>query len=266
MDINEIRKIGGRLKKEISHHLEELRSGESLGKGASGDTTHPIDRRAEDIVIEELERLNEPVTLISEECGIKEMKGGGPRILVDPIDGSRNATSGIPLFSTSIALIDGDTLGGTSIGYVINLINGDEYWAIKGGGSFFNGVPIKTQQDKLFKVIAYEACTPREDIPGIVPLLSLFNRARCFGSTALDMAFLARGCVSVFVVPCQSRSFDIAGGNLLIREAGGIITDLKGNEIDSIKIGVEKSTPVLASGNEELHRKALEVLNCDSSD
>lgn len=261
MDINDIRKIGIRLKEEISLHLEELRSGKSLGRGASGDTTHPIDKRAEDIVIEELEGINEPVTLISEECGIKEINGGGPGILVDPIDGSRNATSGVPLFSTSIALIKGDTIGDTSIGYVINLISGDEYWAIKGEGGFFNGSPIKTQQDNKFKVIAYEACTPKEDIPRIVPLLSLFNRARCFGSTALDMAFLARGSVSVFVVPCQSRSFDIAGGYILIREAGGIVTDLKGNEIDGVKIGVERSTPVLASGNVGLHRKALKILN-----
>jgi myo-inositol-1(or 4)-monophosphatase len=260
MDINDLKKIGQRLKKEISLHLEELRKGAPIGKGASGDTTHPIDKRAEDIVIEELERLDEPVTLVSEECGLKDIKGGGPRLLVDPIDGSRNATSGVTLFSTSIALIEGDTIKDASIGYVINLISGDEFWAIKKGGSFLNGFPIKTQQEKTFKVIAYEAQSPRIDIPKIIPLLSLFNRARCFGSTALDMAFVSQGAVSMFVVPCLSRSFDYAAGYLLVKEAGGIVTDINGKEIDEIEIGVKKSTSLLASANEELHGKALEVL------
>jgi myo-inositol-1(or 4)-monophosphatase len=260
MDINDIRRIGERLKREISSHLEELRSGAPIGKGAGGDTTHPIDKRAEDIVYEELVKLNGPVTLVSEECGTREIRGGGPRLLVDPIDGSRNAISGIPIFSTSIALVDGNTVGQTSIGYVVNLINGDEFWALTGRGSFLNGSPVTTQKDDVFRVIAYEAQTPKADIPIIMPLISVFHRARCFGSTALDMAFLAQGAVSVFVVPSLSRSFDFASGYLLIREAGGMVTDLDGKEIDGIEIGVDRSTPLLASANEEMHRKALEIL------
>ncbi len=260
MDINDIRKIGGRLKREISDHLDELRSGDSLGRGAGGDITHPIDRRAEDIVYEELERLNEPVTLISEECGIRNIRGGGPALLVDPIDGSRNAISGVPLFSTSIALIEGKTVNDTSVGYVVNLISGDEYWATKGGGSFLNGLAIRTQQDSIPRVIAYETQTPRIDLPKIMLLLSLFNRTRCFGSTALDMAFLAQGTVSAFIVPSSSRSFDFAAGYLLIKEAGGVVTDLEGSDIHEVIISVERSTPLLASANEEIQGKALELL------
>ncbi len=259
ISISDIRKIGKRLREEIPSHLEELRRAAPLGKGAGGDTTHPIDKLAEDIVYEELVRLDEPVTLVSEECGLKDIKGGGPRLLVDPIDGSRNAISGITLFSTSIAFIDGDTIKDALIGYVINLIGGDEFWALKGGGSFLNGIPIRTQQDNVFRVIAYEAQTPSVDIPKIMPLLSLFNRARCFGSTALDMAFLAQGAVSVFVVPSLSRSFDFAAGCVLIKEAGGIVTDLNGKDIEDVKVSVDRSTHLLASANWELHRQALEV-------
>ena len=260
MHINDIRKIGARIKKEISSHMDVLNSHTSLGKGASGDTTHPVDKLAEDIVYEELEKLGEPVTLVSEECGTRGIMGGGPRLLVDPIDGSRNAISGIPLFSTSIAVVDGDTVGQTKIGYVINLISGDEFWAIKGEGSFLNGSPIMTQKDEVFRVIAYEAQTPKTDIPLIMPLISLFHRARCFGSTALDMAFLAQGAVSVLIVPSLSRSFDFASGYLLIKEAGGRVTDLDGKEIDGVEVSVQRSTPLLASANQELHRKAVEML------
>lgn len=260
MDINDIRKIGKRLREEIPLKLKEHDKAASLGRGAGGDMTHPVDKLAEDIVYEELVRLGEPVTLISEECGIKDIKGGGPRLLVDPIDGSRNAVSGIPLFSTAIALIDGDSVAETSIGYVINLVSGDEFWALKGAGSFHNGNPITAQKDDVLRAVVYESSAPGVEIPKIMPLISLFNRARCFGSTALDMAFLAQGAVSVFVVPSSSRPFDFVAGCLLIKEAGGIVTDVMGGAIDDVTISVDRTTSILASANRELHEKALAVL------
>jgi len=260
MDINALRKIGKKIRKEVLSHLEELRGADSFGKGASGDITNPIDKKAEDIVLKEIERLKEPVTIVSEECGIRNINGGGIKLLLDPIDGSRNALSGIPLFSTSIAVVDGETVGDTLMGYVINLISGDEFWAIKGKGSYLNAVKIKTQQGDALGVVAYEAQTPKVDIPRIVALLSLFRRARCFGSTALDMAFLAQGAVSMFITPSLSRSFDFVSGYLLIKEAGGIVTDLNGKGIEKFEVGLERITPLLASANEKLHKRALDVL------
>lgn len=261
MDIANLRTIGKRLGEEIPPLIWKLHGSAHIGTGASGDKTYPIDKRAEEIIFEEVEKLKEPVTLVSEEYGFKDIHGGGARLLIDPIDGSKNALSGIPLFSTSIAIVKGgDTIQHTSIGYVINLINGDEFWAIKGEGSFFNGRPIRTQQDENLYVITYEAQTPKVDIPKILPLLSLFCRIRCLGSTAIDMALLSQGAVSVFVTPTPSRSFDFAAGYLLIKEAGGAITDLYGKELDKIPIGVEKVSSILAAANEKLHRKALEVL------
>ncbi|GAB4537139.1 MAG: inorganic polyphosphate/ATP-NAD kinase (Poly(P)/ATP NAD kinase) [Thermodesulfovibrionia bacterium] len=261
MDINNIRRIGKRLREEIPPLVWRLHGSEAIGRGASGDKTYPLDKRAEDIIFEELERLNQPLTIISEEYGLKDIKGGGIRVLIDPIDGSKNALSGIPIFSTSISVLEGDSIKDTSMGYIINLMNGDEYWAIRDNGSFLNGRPIKTQQTDEFHVIAYEARTPRIDIPRILPLLSLSHRARCFGSTALDMAFLSQGAIDIFVTPTPSRSFDFSAGYLLINEAGGTVTDLNGNGIEDIKIGVERAIPILASANERLHKKAIEALS-----
>ena len=260
MTITQLRNIGKRLRQEIPSFLEEFPESSPIGKGASGDLTYPVDKKAEDIIFEEVEKLHIPLTLVSEEFGFKDLKGGGDRLLIDPIDGSKNALSGVPVFSTSIALVDGETLEKTKIGYIVNLVNGDEFWAIRGEGSFFNGRPVRTQQDEEFRVIAYEAQTPRVDIPKILSLLSLFRRARCLGSTAIDMALLAKGSVSMFVTPTLSRSFDFAAGYLLVREAGGIISNLRGEEINKIPVGIKRSTPILASANEKLHRKALDVL------
>jgi myo-inositol-1(or 4)-monophosphatase len=164
------------------------------------------------------------------------------------------------VFSTSIAVVDGETISETRVGYVINLMSGDEFWAIRGKGSYLNAVKIRTQQDDTFRVVAYEAQTPKVDIPRIIPLLSLFRRARCFGSTALDMAFLAQGAVSMFITPSLSRSFDFVSGYLLVKEAGGIVTDLNGKGIEKFEVGLKRITPLLASANEKLHKKALDAL------
>ena len=180
--------------------------------------------------------------------------------MIDPVDGSRNAISGIPFYCTSIAVVDGNTIGDVELAYVLNLISGDEFWAEKGKGAFLNGERIITQKDDIFYLVAYEAQSPPKDIPRMIPLLSASRKTRCFGSTALDLSYLAYGAISVFANPSPSRSFDFAGGWLLVREAGGIFTDIKGNSIETIEVGLEKSTPLLVSGNMRLHEKAFRLL------
>lgn len=258
--IDEIRNIGQKLRKEILNSLNELRDTRSLGRGASGDITHPIDRRAEEMIFQEIMEIKRPITVVSEESGFTDFFGGGPRLLIDPIDGSKNAVSGITTFSTSIALVNGDTIGDIIIGYVINIISGDEYWSVKGEGSFLNGRRIQTQEDSKLKVIAYETQVPGRDIARILSLLSHFNRTRCFGSTALDMSFLAQGAISVFITPAPSRSFDFAAGYLIVKEAGGIITDTEGNDIEGVQIGVKRTIPLLASANQSIHKRVIDIL------
>ncbi len=234
---------------------------EALGIGAGGDKTFPIDRIAEDIIISELESSGLPFSVISEEYGRKEINGGGAKVLIDPVDGSRNAISGIPFYCTSIAIAEGNTLGSVAMAYVVNLINGDAFFAEKKRGAFLNNERISTQGDEEFYLIAYEAQAPGKDIARIIPLLARSHKTRCFGSTALDLAYLACGAVSIFVCPSPSRSFDFAGGWLLAKEAGGVVSDIKGNSIEDIEVGLKKSAPLLASGNERLHDKALRILN-----
>jgi len=260
MRLNEIRDIGQKLRREILGSLNELRDTRPLGRGASGDITHPIDRRAEEIIIQKIMEIKRPLTLVSEESGFTDFFGGGPRLLIDPIDGSKNAVTGITSFSTSIALVNGDTIGDIITGYVINIISGDEYWGVRGEGSFLNGRRIMTQEDHKLRVIAYETQVPGRDITRILHLLSHFNRTRCFGSTALDMSFLAQGAISVFITPAPSRSFDFAAGYLIVKEAGGIITDTEGNEIEGVRIGVRRTVPLLASANKSIHMRVLEIL------
>ncbi|MEW6161747.1 MAG: inositol monophosphatase family protein [Nitrospirota bacterium] len=260
MKIQVLRNIGRRLLKEIPTMRLRPYTQMVIGVGAAGDKTFLIDKRAEEIIISGLDESGEALTLISEEIGIKNIKGGGKKILIDPIDGSKNAISGIPFYCTSVAVVDGNTFGDIELAYVVNLINGDEFWAEKGKGAFLNSKRIYTQRDDEFYLIAYEAQFPYKDILRIMPLLSKSRKTRCLGATALDLAYLAFGAISIFVTPSLSRGFDFASGYLLVREAGGIFTDIEGNTIETFEVSLKKGSSLLASGNKRLHEKALRLL------
>lgn len=258
MNTATLKSIGERLLREIPTGKRISRN--VIGVGASGDKTYSIDKIAEDIILAEIEQSGESVTIVSEEIGTRDIGGGGDIVLIDPIDGSRNAVAGIPFYATSIAVARGSAIGDIYLSYVVNLVNGDAFWAERGEGAFLNGEKITAQSDETFSLIAYEAQSPEKDIPRIAPLLRAARKTRCLGATALDIAYLANGSISVFVNPSPSRSFDFAGGWLLVREAGGIFTDLTGNAIDAIEISLKKSSPLLVSGNARLHEKALKLL------
>jgi len=262
MNIEILRSIGKKLLSEIPVGKQICK--DAIGIGASGDKTYPIDKIAEDIILSSLEHSGESLTILSEEIGIRDIKGGGKIVLIDPVDGSRNAVAGVPFYCTSIAVVDGNKVGDIGLAYVLNLINGDEFWAEKGKGAFLNRERIVTQQDDILYLTAYEAQSPAKDISSIIPLLSESRKTRCFGATALDIAYLACGSISVFANPSPSRSFDFAGGWLLVQEAGGVFTDMQGNPIDNIEVSLKKSTSLLVAGNARLHEKALKLLSLHS--
>jgi myo-inositol-1(or 4)-monophosphatase len=261
MEIQDLRDIGAKLFSAVGKQRLRPFSTQAVQKGAGGDKSFPIDIQAEEIVINSLKSMGEPLSIISEEIGTVDINGGGKLVIIDPIDGSKNAISGVPFYCTSIAVADGDTVGSISSGYIINLLTGDEFWSEKGKGAFFNGEPISCQQDDIFYFVAYEAQMPGKDIPLIMPVLAGARKARCFGSLALDLCYVAYGAFSVFVAPVPSRIFDFAAGYLLVKEAGGIITDIHGNSIDTRQASLQDRIPLLAAGNRKLHETALDLLN-----
>ncbi len=256
--------IGRKMRDGLSVIMNIENSTKPLGRGAGGDKTFPIDKWAEDIILAALQKAHkegESFTLISEELGVRAFGDGRKRLLVDPIDGSNNAKSGVPFFATSLALLDGEHLGDLQVGYVINLAVGDEFWAVRGKGAYKNGGRIHTSPVLGITIVAYEASHPGKDIPAIMPLIAQAKRTRCFGSTALDLAYLASGALSVFATATASRAFDYAAGMLILEEADGVITDLSGDTIDHVTAGLERTVPLLASKNETTHQRALEILN-----
>ncbi|MBN2653883.1 MAG: hypothetical protein JXR79_02045 [Nitrospirae bacterium] len=256
-----LRQIGSKLFKEIGQTRHMPFSQEPITKGAGGDRTFPIDKKAEDIIISSLESFDIPLSIISEELGTTDMKGGGQYVVIDPVDGSKNAITGIPLYCTSIAVADSDNVGSIRLGYVLNLLTGDEFWAEKGRGSYFNGQRIYTQKDDTIYLVNYEAQNPGVDIPKIQQLFSKARRTRCFGATALSISYVAYGASSVFVTPAPSRTFDFSAGYLLVNEAGGIVTSYDGSPIEHIELGIKKRTTLLAAANKTLHQKSIDLIS-----
>lgn len=256
--------IGKKMREGLSVIINKEGGTVPLGKGAGGDKTFPVDKWAEDIIIAALaraQREGEAFTLISEELGVRKFGDGEKIVLVDPIDGSNNAKSGIPFFSTSLALLNGDTLDKLAVGYVMNLAVGDEFWAVRGNGAYKNGARIRTSATQGITIVAYEASSPANDIPRIMPLIAQAKRTRCFGSTALDLSYLASGALSVFATATASRAFDYAAGMLILEEADGVITDLEGTALDHIVVGLNRTVPLLASKNDSTHVMALNLLS-----
>jgi myo-inositol-1(or 4)-monophosphatase len=132
---------------------------------------------------------------------------------------------------------------------------------MRGQGAFKNGSRIRTSATQGITIVAYEASSPATDIPRIMPLIAQAKRTRCFGSTALDLAYLASGAISVFATATASRAFDYAAGMLILEEADGVITDLEGTALDHIVAGLERTVPLLACKNEATHVMALNALS-----
>lgn len=261
------RNIGASMRNGLSSivHIEKGRT--PLGKGAGGDRTFPIDKWAEDIILEELKKVHrrgESFTLISEELGVRKFGAGEQIVLADPIDGSNNAKNGVPFFATSLALLEGERLSDLQVGYISHLPACDEFWAVRGKGAYRNGGLLRTPTTQDIVIAAYEATNPARDFPRILPVLTAARRTRCFGATALDLAYLASGAVSVFATATPSRSFDYAAGMLVVEEADGVITDLEGNTIDHIVVGLDRTVPLLASKNEMTHYRVLSLLESPS--
>jgi myo-inositol-1(or 4)-monophosphatase len=242
------------------------RGREEVGLGAGGDRTIYLDQLAEEIVVRHLEqayRSGLRFRLISEELGERDF-GGGPLVLADPLDGSFNAKMGLPYYAVVLAVTEGDRISDVRLGYVQNLVTGDEYHAVAGAGAFHQGQPLRPAPPafdggsiSLVQLDAPSGAVARERA---APLFARAEKVRQLGSAALNLCHTASGGVALQVTPAPVRSFDLAGPILILREAGGIATDFGGASIDSVSVRLDARTTLLASASQEIHAYALELL------
>ena len=224
-----------------------------VGAGEGGDETTAIDAAAEQAILPHFAGNK----IVSEEVGIH---GDGPfTIVVDPIDGSLNAKRGIPFFSISIAVADGDTMDDVLFGYVFDFGSREEWTATRGGGAFLNGAPlVETPKDEL-EILSFEATTTAYVTEHAAAFRGVAHRLRIMGSLALSLCHLAAGRVDGVVSLKGARSVDIAAAQLLVRERGFPIELFEDPPFGAAPLDLEPRSRVAAAGSMPLCRKLIDA-------
>lgn len=211
------------------------------GVGEGGDRTLVIDRRAEDVVFAELDRLAEEgasFVAVSEERGeVSFGSGGEARIVIDPIDGSLNARRTIPSFAVSIAVASGSSMADVEFGFVHDFGADEEFMARRGKGATLDGEPVRvTAPADRLEVVGVESAEPEWALPAFEALAGKVFRLRVVGAIAISAVYVAAGRFDAMLSLRSCRSVDAAAAQLIAREAGGSVSfgdgDLGGAMLD----------------------------------
>ena len=223
-----------------------------------------LDRAAEEVVFAELASIaarGETFSVLSEEAGRRSFGADFPLVLVDPVDGSLNAKQGVPLFGLMLAVLDGPTLADTYAGFILNLNTGEEWSAVRKQGARRAGkpltVPARSDRQRI-ELLGLES-TPRA-LQVARPLVERSTKIRILGSMALSIALTAAGAFDVFCAPIPVRVFDAAASLLLLRETGGVATNLEGGAIDGLVCDLATRTTLLCAPSAQLHADAVRIL------
>ncbi|MEM3426618.1 MAG: inositol monophosphatase family protein [Thermoproteota archaeon] len=218
-----------------------------------GDQTFMVDRVAEEAVFETTRFFFKDATLVSEESGLVEIGGGGPPlIIVDPVDGSVNASRGYPCYSCSIGVAEGENLSDVVCSGVINLLTGDLYSAEKNHGAFLNGRRLRVSNvERIEEALIAVDLNIRGRLPGYVSKVSSIiekaRHVRSLGTDALEICLVASGAADAFVdLRGFLRSIDFAAAFLIVREAGGVVLNGEAEDLDVKLVPVSKSRVVAA--------------------
>jgi myo-inositol-1(or 4)-monophosphatase len=196
---------------------------------------------------------------IMEEAEERQSRGqtGRPTWIVDPIDGTTNYVHDLPGYCISIGLLVDDQL---SVGVVYDPWRGEMFQAALGRGAWLGGQKLSVSStDRLeHALLASEAPYSTEDRGQTFrswQRLSLKSQGvRQLGATALDLAYVAAGRLDGFWGTHDNHAWDLAAGAVLIREAGGRVSNLDGNELDIF-------IPDMLASNGRIHRELRAVLN-----
>jgi myo-inositol-1(or 4)-monophosphatase len=198
-------------------------------KATETDLVSDADREAERAVRELLAADRPDDGLLAEE-GSDSAGSSGRRWIVDPLDGTINFLYGFPAWAVSVALEDAD---GLAVGVVHSPVHAETFTAVRGEGARLNGRPLHVrEQRKLERAMvatgfSYEAERRAEQAEVIRRLLPSARDIRRAGAAALDLAWLAAARLDAFYER-GLHAWDCSAGELLVREAGGVVADLDG--------------------------------------
>ena len=214
------------------------------------------DQRAEEMLREELEHARPGYGFVGEEGGVREGSDKTHRWIVDPVDGTLNFLHGIPHFAISIAL---EREGTIIAGVVYNPASDELFTAERGKGAFLNDQRIRVAGRRKLNECVIACGLPhigrgdheqaRREIAELQDKVAGFRR---FGAASLDMAFVAAGRLDGYWER-NLQPWDIAAGQIMVREAGGIISGIEGHDN-------ALTTGHVVCGNEFVHAELVKIL------
>ena len=227
--------------------------GNTIGLGADGTVTKFIDKLAEDVALNVIEKSKLKVNVLSEEAGFIDNDGKYTFVL-DPLDGTRNAYRGIPFYSVSIA-VGNKCISDVEYGIVKNIPTGDTYIAEKGVGAFLNSKRFCVPEIPDKELLSSLALGKNFD--KVTMKFARKDKVRSLGSSSLEMCMVAIGALDYFIVGKEYlRVVDIAASTLILREAGGFVTNIYGEDLD-MSFNLEERTSVVAACNMNLIKKII---------
>lgn len=254
--LNVMTKAAYRAGKSLKRDLGEVENLQVSLKGPRNFVT-AADRRAEEIVRAELAKARPDYGFLGEEGGAHAGTDLSHRWIVDPLDGTTNFLHGIPHFAVSIAL---ERNGAIVAGLTYNPANDDLFVAERGKGAFLNDRRIRVAARTRLNEAVVACGLPHFGRGGDLTLARYeiaaaqahFAGLRRYGAASLDLAWIAAGRLDAYWERDLSP-WDLAAGMILVREAGGFVSDLDGGDAVMTKGHV-------AAGNDTMHRELLRLL------
>lgn len=194
------------------------------------DLITEADEKAERILLEELKNIDE-IQFLSEEFNPDTLFNDEPLWIIDPVDGTTNFAAGIAPFAVSVAHYNGEVVDG-AVCYLP--VTGELFSACLGHGAFLNGkkISVNEETDPLKCVVAtgFADIThnePLNTVPIFNSIIKKVRTVRRLGSAVTDLVYTAAGRFAFFY-EAGLAPWDVAAGSLIVKEAGGIVTDFEG--------------------------------------
>lgn len=252
------RKAGGRLRRDFGE-VEALQ----VSRKGPADFVSKADIRAERILWDELKAARPGWGFVLEESGEIEGEPDQPRFIIDPLDGTSNFLHGIPHFAVSIAVqerkLGSDEWGDVTAGVIYQPITDETFWAEKSRGAWLHDARLRVSNRRQLTEALFATGTPYGGHGNFAEWARIFGAVgpevagiRRFGSAALDLAWVAAGRFDGFW-ESDLAAWDTAAGCLLVREAGGFVSDYRG-----------RSLPIcdkqVIAGNDQLHSRLHKLI------
>src|ERR1700739_2111372 len=253
--INVMVKAARRAGRSLKRDLGEIENLQVSLKGPANFVTM-ADRRAEEMLYDDLTKARPGYGFIGEEGGAREGQDKTHTWIVDPLDGTTNFLHGIPQFAISIAL---QREGTVIAGVIYNPANDELYTAERGKGAFLNDQRLRVAGRRKLNECVVACGLPHigrgDHEQSRQELTEIQNRVaglRRFGAASLDMAFVAAGRLDGYWER-NLQAWDMAAGQIMVREAGGVGSGIAGD-------GEPVTTRNVVCGNEFVHGELVKIL------